>query len=96
MRCVFSTGVLLTGAGIVEELSSGVHPLRRWRWVQWTAGLEQRVVDLPLQHLLSDLRLRVEEDQLPLPPPLLHLWKRHVLGMGGMWEVNLPELSSSC
>ena len=44
-----------------------------------------RVVDLLMQDLLWDLRLRVEEDQLPLPPP--HLWSGHILGMGGM-EMN--------
>lgn len=93
------TGVLLTAAGIVEELSSRQHPLRGQRREKWTSSLNQRVVDLLLLLLLVDLRLRVKEGQLPPPPPLLprlHLWRRHILGMGGVWEVNLVQLSTSC
>lgn len=81
----FLTGVLLTGAGVVEELSSSGHPVRRKRWEEWTPGLNLRVADLLLQLLLGELRHRVKEDQL-LPPPLgLHLWRRPNLDTGGVW-----------
>lgn len=79
-RCVFFTGELLTGAGVVEELSSREHPVRGRRQERRTSGLDLRVIDLLLQHPLGELCLRVEEDQLPLPPPPgSHLRRRHVL-----------------
>ena len=65
-------GVLLTAAGVVEELGGRKDPARGRRQETRAFGLDQRVVDLLLKLLLRELRLRVEEDQLP-PPSLLHL-----------------------
>lgn len=86
----FFTGVLLTGAGVVEELSSSGHPVSRRRLKEWRPGLNLRVVNLLLQLLLGDLCLRVKEDQLPLPFPApdRHLWRRPFLDMGEMSEIS--------
>lgn len=75
--------MILTGAGLVEEISSGNDQLRGKWGEKRTSCLGQRVVNLLLQNVLGELRLRVEEDQLPPPLPLLHLWWRHILVVGG-------------
>lgn len=76
--------MLLTGAGVVQELGSRGQPVRRRRQEKRASGLDVRVVDLRLERRLGDLRLRVKEDQLPLPPaslpPGLLLCKRSHLG----------------
>ncbi len=92
----FSSGVLLTGAGVVEELRRGEHPVRRWRQEKWTPGLYEGVVNLLLQLLLGDLRLWVEEDQLPPPPlPRLYFRRRHTLSMGEEYYRNTTGSSVS-
>lgn len=60
----------LTAAGVTEQLSSGAPLLGEGGGQRQTPGLSLRVADLPLQVALGDLRHRVKEDQLPLPPPL--------------------------
>lgn len=72
---LFLAAVILTGAGLVEEISSRNYPLKGKRGEEWSPRLGQRVVDLSLQIVLRELRHRVKEDQLPPSPlPLLLLW----------------------
>lgn len=58
------------------------------------SGLKSRVVNLLLQLLLGELCLRVKEDQLPLPPPP-GIWRRPILDMGRMLELNVIFLQLS-
>lgn len=72
------TGLILTGAGVVEELGGRAPPVSRRRWEEWIHGLKVRVADLLLQLLLGKLCHWVKEDQLPLSLPLLHLYGLHL------------------
>lgn len=81
-------GVLLTVAGVVEEIGSRKKPLRRRQGEGRAPGLSQRVVYLLLQNLLGELRLRVKEDQLP-PPPSPHPWTRNILVVKRVRKINM-------
>lgn len=62
----------LTAAGIAEQLGGRNDPVRRRRGDDQRSGLSQRLLNLLLLLRLRELRLRIEEHQLP-PPPLFHL-----------------------
>lgn len=59
------------------------------------SGLDVRVIDLRLEHRLGELRLRVKEDQLSLPPaplpPGLLLCRRSHLDLGGRREEKYKD-----
>lgn len=74
--------------------------MRRRRREKRASGLDVRVIDLRLQHRLGELRLRVKEDQLSLPPaslpPGLLLCRRSHLEVGGRREENIRPPCIMC
>lgn len=74
--------------------------MRRRRREKEPSGHNVRVIDLRLQHCLGELRLRVKEDQLSLPPaslpPGLLLCRRSHLDVGRQKEENIRPPCIMC